>query len=236
MSSFFFSVIAGEQLCRIAFAEGVFAAALFAIAAVGTFLSICWLFAAHHLGSEQLRLAQAIMVVVAGAAWAHTTLTLLFVVLAVEQLRRGDPSTGVQWWGVALAAIPAFVGSVVSWLRPVRRWLERRQGGLFQVTSVLSLAAAIVFLVGFTSSSMANPGPEAFPIEHRFTVMGTLSLIFSLYLANMVLIRRMPPTTATGNPELQPMPPKANSVSDSNDRRRQMRITIEFRVRRRAIK
>src|SRR6266540_5280205 len=85
LSSFFFSVIAGSLINRVAFAEGIYAAALFATAAVGTFLSICWLFAAHRIGSEQLFLAKAITVIVVVAAWTHTTLTLFYVVLAVER-------------------------------------------------------------------------------------------------------------------------------------------------------
>ncbi len=206
-------------------------------AAVGTFLSICWLFAAHRIGSEQLFLAKAITVIVVVAAWTHTTLTLFYVVLAVERPQRGDPSTGVQWWGIALATVPVVVAVVASCPSPVRRWLDRNQDGLFGVTSAISLVAAVVLLAGFSSMPLANPQPETFPIELRFIIMGILSLVFALYLANMALIRRVPPSnTATTSSRLQPPAPKLGSVPDDNDRRRLLRISIEFRNRRRSIR
>jgi hypothetical protein len=54
IASFLFSVITGEQMCNKAFAGGALASALFAVAGAGTFLSICWLFAAHQIGGEQV--------------------------------------------------------------------------------------------------------------------------------------------------------------------------------------
>ncbi len=84
LTSFFFSSIAGEQLCGRAFAEGTLAAALFAIGAGDTFLSICWLFAVHRIGGEQVGWVKAITAVVMFAAWINMALTIYDAVLAVD--------------------------------------------------------------------------------------------------------------------------------------------------------
>jgi glucan phosphoethanolaminetransferase (alkaline phosphatase superfamily) len=215
LSSFFFSVIAGEQLCRRAFAEGIYAAALFATAAVGTFLSICWLFALHQIGSERIYMAKAIMAIVIMAAWTHTALTVSDSVSAIEQPRSGDPSAGILWWGLALAAAPVMVGVLTLWPSRVRKWLSERSEGLFVFTEIASLAAAVLLLAGFSSTTMANPGPNTFPLVHRYIVMGILCIVFSLYLANMAIITQVQLTNPAAPSRRAPQVQLTNAAAPS---------------------
>jgi len=234
VASFFFSVVSGEQACSQAFLEGSIASALFGSAAVGIFLSMCWLFAAHRIGGPHVIWVKIMTTLASLIAWVFVMLTLFDATQVADSGTQNFMTSAVAWWGAAPLLLPVIIIVLISKLPKLQNLLFRTSKRLFEITlgfAVFSLGATII---GFALVSVKNDF-WSFPVAWRSVISGTMALNISLYLANMMIVRRVPPPDEA---EAGPKPPpeadtEPNREINNDSNPPIFRITIEVRPFRR---
>jgi hypothetical protein len=231
VASFFFSVVSGEQVCSRAFLEGSIASALFGSAAVGVFLSMCWLFAAHRIGGPHVIWVKIMTTLASLIAWVFVMLTLFDATQVANTDTQDFTTSAVTWWGVAPLLLPLVVIIMISTLSKLRESLFQASKFLFEITlgfAALSLAVAIM---GFAVVSVTR-NFQSFPVVWRSAISGVMVLNISLYLTNMMIVKRVPPPAdVDAEPKLLPSEVNAKSNREINQAARPaiFRITVEIR-------
>jgi hypothetical protein len=235
VASFFFSVVSGEQVCSRAFLEGTIASALFGSAAVGVFLSMCWLFAAHRIGGPHVIWVKVMTTLASLIAWVFVMLTLFDATQVANSGTQNFMTSAVAWWGIAPLLLPLIIIVLISTLPKLRNSLLETSKLLFEITLGFAAFSLAVTIMGFALVSVQHDF-QSFPVAWRSVISGVMALNISLYLANMMIVRRVPPPNQV---EAEPKPrteadaePKKEINQDSKPP--MFRITIEIRPFRRS--
>jgi len=191
IASVFYSVVSGEEACKRAFTEATIASALFSSSAVGTFLSMCWLFAAQRIGGPYVIWAKILMFLAGATAWIFTILSVLDATQVVEVEPQGFGRSGVAWWGMVPFSIPIIIVVSLRMNRRIRDVLARHAAGLFNLLLSFLVATSFVAVISFSILSVRQ-NLRSFPVEWRSAVSLIVVIDLCLYFSNMMIIRRAP--------------------------------------------